>query len=159
MMTEQDWIDIDRSSRTIVSCLLSAIGCEEIGEMVGNCCVDLSCVAKGKTIAVEIKDRTFSSTKFGDILVEDIKQSCTTRRIGKGQFQTALAVNLYTDNVIAIANMFDKDAKHFQKYAPCTTLVKGADHSYVKKDFCSLPQRKKYKYEEKDGKLKFTKLK
>lgn len=65
---------------------------------------------------------------------------------------------MFTDKVIALANMFDKDAKHFRRKAPVTTLVKGADHSYIWKSFCSLPQRRKYKYTSEDGKLKFTKI-
>lgn len=138
-MSAQDWNEIDRSSRQLLSCFLEKVGAQEIGEMTGNCCVDLSCMLNTKPVCIEIKDRNFESTKYGDILVESLKQDCTTRRIMNGQFQVALAVNVYTDNVIAIANLFDKQAKHFKRYAPVTTLVKGADHSYVQKEFCSLP--------------------
>ena len=42
--------------------------------------------------------------------------------------------------------MYDKAARHSKKYAPATTLVKGADHSYVLKDFTHLPQRYLFKF-------------
>lgn len=76
-MTERDWEEIDRSSRRVVECLLSSMGVDGIGEMHGNCCVDLSCVANGKKVCLEIKDRSFSHDKYGDILVEDLKQERT----------------------------------------------------------------------------------
>lgn len=146
-MTEQDWEDIDRSSRAIVSCLLeNTLSATSIGEMHGNCCIDLSCIINDKRIAIEIKDRSFPHDRFGDILVEGIKQECTSRRIDNNQFDTALAVNVFNDKTLAIANMYDKAAKHFKRYAPATTLVKGADHSYVLKDFTSLPQKYLFKF-------------
>ena len=81
-MTEQDWEEIDRSSRTIVSCLLeTTLSATSIGEMHGNCCIDLSCIINDKRIAIEIKDRSFPHDRYNDILVEDIKQECTSRRI------------------------------------------------------------------------------
>lgn len=54
-----------------------------------------------------MKDRTFESTKYGDVFAEDIKQECIANN---WHFDTALAVNVFTDNVIAVANMFDKGA-------------------------------------------------
>lgn len=65
---------------------------------------------------------------------------------------------MFKDNVIALADMFDADARHFKRRAPYSTSVKGGDRTYVLKDFCALPQRRKYKYTRIDGKLKFTKI-
>ena len=93
-MSTQDWDEIDRSSRELLSCFLEKVGAQEIGEMTGNCCVDLSCMLNNKPVCIEIKDRNFESTKYGDILVENLKQECTTKRIMNGQFQAALAVNV-----------------------------------------------------------------
>lgn len=156
-MTEKDWDEIDYSSRTVVSCLLLRVGATDVGESRGNCCWDLSCCINGRSIGCEIKDRSFPHDRFNDIMVEDIKQECNLRRIAKNEFAAVLAVNVFTDNVIAVANINDKDAKHFRKKAPYTTLVKGADHSYVYKDFVSLPQRKKYRFEKIEGKITFKK--
>lgn len=156
-MTNKEWEEIDRSSRTIVSCLLSCLGATEIGETHGNCCVDLSCTINSKSICIEVKDRSFESTRYNDILVEDIKQDCTSRRLANGQFDAALAVNVFTDNIIAIANLYDKRGRRFQRYAPTTTLVKDGDHTYVKKTFVSLPQVKRYRYNMIDNKYTFTK--
>lgn len=83
-MTENDWKAVDKDSRCILSCFLEEIGAKEIGEMTGNCCVDLSCTINNKPVCIEIKDRSFDSTRFGDILVESLKQDCTTRRIMNG---------------------------------------------------------------------------
>ena len=94
-------------------------------------------------MAVEIKDRGYPHDKFGDILVEESKQV----DIGsKKAFDTALAVNVFNDGVLAVANLYDKNAKHFKKRAPATTLVKGADHTFILKDFTSLPQRHVFKF-------------
>lgn len=83
-MTSKDWDDIDRSSRELLSCFLAYVGAEDIGETHGNCCIDLSCRINSKAVALEIKDRELSSNEYGDVLIEDIKQDCTTRRIDKG---------------------------------------------------------------------------
>lgn len=83
-MTEKDWDEIDYSSRTVVSCLLLRVGATDVGESRGNCCWDLSCCINEKPICIEIKARNFESTKFGDILVENLKQECTTKRIMNG---------------------------------------------------------------------------
>ena len=83
-MSEQDWEDIDRSSRTLISCLLESTSATDIGETHGNCCIDLSCIVNGKKVAIEIKERNFPHDTYSDILVEDLKQDCTTRRIENG---------------------------------------------------------------------------
>lgn len=83
-MTDKDWDEVDRSSRQLLSCFLEKVGAQEIGEMTGNCCVDLSCMLNDKPVCIEIKDRNFESTKYGDILVENLKQECTTKRILNG---------------------------------------------------------------------------
>lgn len=115
-------------------------------------------MANGRRIAVEVKDRSFPHDRYGDILVEDIKQECTSRRIDDDQFDAALAVNVFTDGTLAVANMYDKAAKHFKKRAPATTLVKGADHAYVLKDFASLPQKYVFGFTRADGGYVFRKL-
>ena len=61
-------------------------------------------------------------------------------------------MNVFTDGVIAIANLYDKRAKHFKKYCPRTTLVEEDDHTYVLKECVSLPQSAKFK--QIDGKWK-----
>lgn len=83
-MTEQDWDEVDRSSRTLLSCWLITTNATGIGEAHGNCCIDLSCICNGKKIAIEVKDRAMPHDRFGDILVEDLKQDATSRRIENG---------------------------------------------------------------------------
>lgn len=83
-MTDKDWDEVDRSSRQLLSCFLEKVGAQEIGEMTGNCCVDLSCMLNDKPVCIEIKDRSFESTRYGDILVESLKQERTTKRILNG---------------------------------------------------------------------------
>lgn len=154
-MTAKDWDEVDRSSRELLSCLLETqLSAEAVGESHGCCCWDLSCVIRGKKIAVEIKDRRMDHNEFGDILVETSKQEC----IANKQFDTALAANVFKDQVVCLANLFDKEAKHFQRYAPTTTQVKGALHTYIKKDFTSLPQRQKIKFQKTDAGWHFQKM-
>lgn len=58
-MTAKDWDEVDRSSRTLLSCFLVETKATDIGETHGNCCIDLSCHINGKAVAFEIKDRSF----------------------------------------------------------------------------------------------------
>lgn len=142
-MTSQDWDQVDKESRKILSCFLETkLSASNIGESHGNVCWDLSCVINDKRVAVEVKDRGYNHDTYGDILVEDSKQEC----ISKKDFDSAIAVNVFKDKVLCLANLFDKQAKHFKKKAPTTTLVKGALHDYIWKEFTSLPQRLKFKF-------------
>ena len=42
-MTQQDWEEVDRSSRTLIKKFLEAIGATEIQDSVGNCSYDIKC--------------------------------------------------------------------------------------------------------------------
>lgn len=140
-----NWNTIDIDSRLSVCDLLSTTlsnYVDNITNSQGNCVWDLSCNLKGKTCSIEIKDRTFPHDKFGDIFVEDNKQKYTAQNYN---FQVSLAFNVYTDDVIAIANLYDKNAKHFKRWCPRTTLVEEDDHKYIQKDCLSLPQTVKFK--------------
>lgn len=139
-MTESDWENIDLNSRTLLSAWLDWAGCQGISFTHGNCCVDLSCYApSGKRLAVEVKDRTFAHDKYGDVFAEAIKQECSERRETNGEYDCCIAVNAFTDNVIALANIHHPEAKKFWRWCPETTLVKGASHEYVRKLCLSLP--------------------
>lgn len=157
-MTENDWEEIDYNSRVIVRNFLSAINADAIGESTGNCSWDVSCIINDKPISIEIKDRNMPHNRYSDMMVEQIKQDCNNRRIGNGQFKECLVVSVYTDNVMCLANINDKDAIHKTKYCKYTTLIKGANHNYVPKEIVILPQRKKIRYEYVNGNLKFSKV-
>lgn len=157
-MTENDWLEIDNSSRCVITNLLSAMGASDIGDSHGNCSWDISCVIKTKPICIEIKDRNMPHTKYSDMMVEQIKQDCNNRRIDNGQFKDCLVASVYSDNVICLANINDKDAVHKTKYCKRTTLVKGASHDYIQKEIILLPQRKKVRYEINEGRFKFSRV-
>ena len=72
----------------------------------------------GQKIGVEIKDRSFPSDKYGDVFCEEIKKVCSKRRIDKHEFDKCLVVNVFTNNVLAIASMDDKEAKRFSRKCP-----------------------------------------
>ena len=115
------------------------------GRSAGNCVWDLSCTKDdGTTISIEVKDRTFDHTKFGDIFAEEAKQTYTKQNYN---FDKSLAINRFKDGVIAIANLYDPAAKHFKKFCPKETWP-GGDHTYVWKNCVSLPQTVKYKKDE-----------
>jgi hypothetical protein len=97
----------------------------------GNCSWDLSCVINDKNISIEIKDRNIPHNKFSDMMVEQIKQDCNNRRINNNEFNQCIVASVYTDNVICLANINDKDAIRKTKYCKYTTLIKGASHNYV----------------------------
>lgn len=147
-----DWNSIDNDSRLSVCDLLSTAlssYVDGIQESHGCCVWDLSCNIKNKTCSIEIKDRAFPADKYGDVFCEYAKQKYTDQNYN---FQCSLVANVFTDGVIAIANLYDKRAKHFNKYCPRTTLVEEDDHAYVLKECVSLPQSAKFK--KIDGKWK-----
>lgn len=77
-----NWNTIDQDSRLSVCDLLSTAlssYVDNISDSHGNCVWDLSCEFNGKTCSIEIKDRSFSHDKFGDIFAEDTKQIYTTK--------------------------------------------------------------------------------
>ena len=76
-MTENDWNNIDLDSRTLFKEFLKRIGATDIEDTHGNCCIDLLFTIKGKRIAVELKRRSFSHSKFGDVFGEAIKLECS----------------------------------------------------------------------------------
>lgn len=158
-MTENDWNEIDRSSRILIKQWLKSIGMTDIEDSHGNCCYDLIFTStKNKRIAVEIKDRTFRHDRYGDIFAEDIKQECNQRRMNNGEFDYAIAINVFTDNIFAISNMYDKDARHQKKYCNETTLIKGASHEKVLKDTLSLPQRIKIQFKYTENGIEFKRV-
>ena len=141
-----NWTTIDSDSRLSVCDLLSTAlsnYVDNIADSHGNCVWDLSCEFNGKTCSIEIKDRSFPHDKFGDIFAEDTKQIYTSKNYS---FQASLVLNVFTDGVIAMANLYDKRAKHFKRWCPRTTLVEEDDHKYIQKDCLSLPQAAKFKH-------------
>lgn len=73
------------------------------------------------------------------MFAEAIKQECSERRESKGEYDCCIAVNAYTDKVIAMANLHHPEAKKFYRWCPETSFVKGASHEYVRKLCLSLP--------------------
>ena len=76
-----------------------------------------------KMVSLEIKDRNIPHDKYSDIMIEEIKAEATAR---KKQFSVNVEANVHSDNVICLARMDDKDAKHQTRMCRRTTLVKGA---------------------------------
>ena len=84
-MTQKKWRDIDKKSRTLVIKLLRSIGAETILDSCGNCSYDLKCKIKGRIVLVEIKDRNFPHSRYGDVFCEEDKKTCNNRRIANGE--------------------------------------------------------------------------
>ena len=146
-MTKKDWEDVDKKSRELIIKFFEYTKCK-VEQKIGNCCIDLIVTSpKGTKFGIEIKDRSFPSTKFGDVFAESIKKKCAQKRIEKGEIDKALAINVFTDNVIAIANLFDKNAKTKFLSCPATSLVKGGLKTFIKKECLSLPQTIKIKFD------------
>lgn len=160
-MTQQDWLDVDMSSRQIINQLLKSMSVtQSVDDTYGLCSYDLLWVKKtGKRVAIEIKDRSFPSTRYGDIFGETIKETCNQRRLDNKEFDQVLICNVYTDNIIAFADLYDPKAKHFQKYCPTTSLVKGGSKEYIYKDCVSLPQTVKIRFTKNKNNYEFKKVK
>lgn len=76
-----------------------------------------------------------------------------------GQFQTVLAINVFTDGTFAIANLMNRDAKHITRMCPLTSMVKGESNQYVMKDCLSLPQQVIVKFwKDATGKFQFQRI-
>ena len=77
------------------------------------CSYDLLWIKKtGKRVAIEIKDRSFPSNRYGDVFGESLKETCNQRRLDNKEFDQVLICNVYTDNIIAFADLYDTKAKH-----------------------------------------------
>lgn len=79
-------------------------------------------------MSLEIKDRHIPHDRYSDIMIEEIKADATAR---KKYFKVNLVANVHSDNVICLARMDDKDAKHQTRMCRRTTLVKGALQDWV----------------------------
>lgn len=157
-MNEKKWNDIDKSSRELLKQFFKAVKADKIEDSHGNCSYDLKVQLKGKTVLVEVKDRTFPHDRYGDIFAEGIKQTCNNRRIANGEADLCWVVNVFTDNVFCIADINDKRAKVTKKWCPYTTLVDDASRDFVQKTTLSLPQTMKVKFFNDCSQLKFKKL-
>ena len=103
-----------------------AVKADNVEDSHGKCSYDLKVQLKGKTILVEVKDRTFPHDRYGDVFAEGIKKTCNNRRIANGE-----ADNVFTNDVFCIADINDKKAKVSKKWCPETTLVDDASHELV----------------------------
>ena len=154
-MNEKKWNDVDRSSRQLLKAFFRAVKADKIEDSRGNCSYDLKVQLKGKTILVEVKDRTFPHDRYGDVFAEGIKKDCNNRRIANGEADRCWVVNVFTDCVFCIADINDKRAKVSKKWCPETTLVDDASRELVQKTTLSLPQTIKVKFQIANGQLKF----
>ena len=84
-MTKKKWANLDKKSRTLVRQSLRSIGATTIYDSCGNCSYDLKCIIKGKVILVEIKDRNFPHSRYGDVFCEEDKKTFNNRRIMNGE--------------------------------------------------------------------------
>lgn len=64
----------------------------------------------------------------------------------------SLAVNVFNDGYVAIADLYDKNARHFTRMCPKETWP-GGDHTPVLKNCLSLPQTALFKLDD-DGKFR-----
>lgn len=115
-MTDRDWEQVDLTSRDLVKALFKRLGASDIRDTHGECSYDIWLQLRGKKLGIEVKDRTFAHTKYGDVFAEEIKLDCNLARKSKREFDKILCINVYTDGVLAIANMEDKRAKKFKKW-------------------------------------------
>ena len=157
-MNEKKWNEIDKSSRQLFILYLKAIKATDIEESHGNCSYDIKAKVKGKVILWEIKDRSFSHDRFGDVFAEGIKRDCNNRRIAKGEADACCIVNVFTDNVMCFANVNDKRAKVQKKWCNYTTLIDDQSHDKVEKNVLSLPQTIKIKFMQCGNQLIFKRI-
>ena len=150
-MTQKKWRNIDRKSRELVKKLLRSIGATTIFESQVNCSYDLKCNIKGRIVLVEIKDRNFPHSRYGDVFCEEDKKTCNNRRIMNGEAQSCIIINVFTDKFICIANVNDKNGIVKTMLCPNTTLCDDRSKDMIQKKILSLPQTMKFKYS-KNGK-------
>ena len=131
--------NIDKDSKQLVINFLSSIGLSsyDFDEVDQYHYVDLSCEISGKRVAIEVKEREYTSTIFGDILIEKQKVDKANK---DENFDTVLAINIYKDNVLAISNI--KNGKSKWLKCPETSCFNRRD--YVWKECWIMPQSKKY---------------
>ena len=157
-MTDKDWEEVDLTSRQIFCKYLEQIGATEIKNSSGNCCYDISCQLKGKQIGFELKDRQIPSDKYGDQMIELYKEIGNDKRINRNEFEHCIVASFFTDNVIAMANIKDKDRTYKKEWCQNTTMIKGCSKKYVLKDTIHLPQRVKIKWSKVNNEYNFQRV-
>lgn len=145
--SKKEWSDVDRPSRYNFIQLLNSISYfSNIGESQGACSWDVSCMMTfedtTKKIVFELKDRNMDSDKFGDIMVEYDKY---TNNLKYCPNFVIVAVNSFKDGVIAMCPMNETTIKKSEKWCPATTLLRGTNRKYVKKEVATLKQAIKFK--------------
>jgi hypothetical protein len=141
---DQQWKDVDLKSREEFKLFLSSFSkFSNIGESSGNCSWDISCLTENNiSVVFELKDRNYTSDRFGDIMVEfdkytNNKKYCPNYKI--------IAVNFYRDGVFAFCEMNDETMNVSFKNCPRTTMLAGCRKDKVVKKTVTLPQMYKFK--------------
>lgn len=129
----------DKASKQIVQSFLSSIGLSsyDFDDIDQYKYVDLSCTISDKRVAIEVKEREYTSTTFGDILIEKQKVDKADK---DENFDTVLAVNIFKDNVLAISNIKNGSSK----WLKCPETSYFDRKEYVWKECWIMPQQKKY---------------
>ena len=101
---------IDKDSKQLVINFLSSIGLSsyDFDEVDQYKYIDLSCTISDKRVAIEVKEREYTSTIFGDILIEKQKVDKANK---DENFDSVLAIDIYKDNVLAISNIKNGKSK------------------------------------------------
>lgn len=114
----------------------------------GNNCADLIVtLTDGKRIAIECKDRQFSSTQYGDQVVEDVKINALRKHIAAGEYHRAHLITLFSDGVMAIApdiHLEHKDAYIQSSICNKQTMVDVNNREKTQKNLVHFPLALKY---------------
>ena len=142
---------IDKESKQLVIDYFKnniSVDCYDFDEVDQYHYVDLSCEISGKRVAIEVKEREYTSNTFGDILIEKQKVDKANK---DENFDSVLAINIYKDNVLAISNI--KNGK--SKWLKCPVTSCFNRREYVWKECWIMPQSHKIRILENE---KFVKI-
>ena len=131
---------IDKDSKQLVMDFFKnnlSVECYDFDEVDQYKYVDLSCTISNKRVAIEVKEREYTSNTFGDIMIEKQKVDKANK---DENFDSVLAINIYKDNVLAISNI--KNGK--SKWLKCPETSCFNRREYVWKECWLMPQTKKY---------------
>lgn len=130
---------VDKESKETVQAFLSSYGLSsyDFDEIDQYKYVDLSCTIHDKRVAIEVKSREYTSTTFGDILIEKQKVDKAEK---DENFDSVLAINIFKDNILAISNI--KNGK--SKWLKCPETSHFGRREYVWKECWIMDQTKKY---------------
>lgn len=135
----------DDNSKALVMQFLADAGFTDIrdtNEISETFFVDIIAKKGAHQYGFEVKERSFPSDKYGDVMCEVSKYDRAKQAIDGGFLRAVYLVSVFSDNSLAISNiMHGRPEKH---ECPHHTILDG--HEVIEKQTLHIPQERRYEF-------------